>query len=410
MSKHVLYVLYDGLTENIPQSQVIPYLVALSRKGYRFTILSFEKETFLNERKALIEATLAENNIAWTIKSFSSRPPILAKLWNVWQMKQAIRKIHRTDPISLIHCRSYMASLAGLWAKQTLGIPFLFDMRGFWADENKDMGVWNTNNWLFGHVYRFFKQKEKAFLLHSDAVVSLTEAGKQEILSWENTTIQQSKISVIPCCVDTSTFDYHNISLTQKNDMRKSLTIAEDALVISFLGTVGNLYMPDKMMRFFHFLLQENPNSIFLFITTQNPDFIFRLAEKNNIPLDKIRVKGAKRIEVAPLLSISDFSLFFIQPHFSKIASSPTKQGEIMALGIPIITNNGIGDTATIVRKSNAGLIVNSFEDVDLQLSAITINKGSFFSKEEIRNGACTFYSLKNGAEKYFSIYQQIAK
>ena len=58
MSKHVLYLLYDGLTENIPQSQVIPYLVELSKKGYRFTILSFEKENYLSERKTLIQDLL----------------------------------------------------------------------------------------------------------------------------------------------------------------------------------------------------------------------------------------------------------------------------------------------------------------------------------------------------------------
>ena len=122
MSKHVLYVLYDGLTENIPQSQVIPYLVELSKKGYRFTILSFEKENYLQERKTLIQELLNAHNIAWVIKSFSTKPPIVSKLWNVWQMKQEIKKIHSKDPISLIHCRSYMASLSGLWAKQTLGI------------------------------------------------------------------------------------------------------------------------------------------------------------------------------------------------------------------------------------------------------------------------------------------------
>lgn len=408
MSKHVLYVLYDGLTENIPQSQVIPYLVELSKKGYRFTILSFEKENYLQERKTLIQELLNAHNIAWVIKSFSTKPPIVSKLWNVWQMKQEIKKIHSKDPISLIHCRSYMASLSGLWAKQTLGIKFLFDMRGFWADENKDMGVWNLQNVLFKRVYSYFKQKEKDFLEQSDAIVSLTTSGKKELLTWKNISIPENKINVIPCCVDTSVFDYNKINSADVSALRKSLNIDENALVICFLGTVGNLYMPDKMMRFFSLLLVEKPNSIFLYITTQPAEFIYSLAKENNIPLDNIRVKGAKRLEVASMLSICDYSLFFIRPYYSKIASSPTKQGEIMALGIPIITNKGIGDTEAIVRTSNAGYVVEGFTDNELLKCVKEVCANHTFSKEEIRNGATQFYSLNNGVEKYNAIYREL--
>ncbi|MEI9956314.1 MAG: hypothetical protein WDM90_08440 [Ferruginibacter sp.] len=44
------------------------------------------------------------------------------------------------------------------------------------------------------------------------------------------------------------------------------------------------------------------------------------------------------------LLSLSQFSVFFIKPCYSKQSSSPTKHGEIMAMGIPLITNSGVGD------------------------------------------------------------------
>jgi hypothetical protein len=43
-NKHILYITYDGLTDFLGQSQVLPYILGLEEKGYRFSILSFEKK------------------------------------------------------------------------------------------------------------------------------------------------------------------------------------------------------------------------------------------------------------------------------------------------------------------------------------------------------------------------------
>ena len=48
-SSKVLYITYDGLTDPLGQSQVLPYLFWLSKKGYHFTVLSFEKKERLKK-------------------------------------------------------------------------------------------------------------------------------------------------------------------------------------------------------------------------------------------------------------------------------------------------------------------------------------------------------------------------
>ena len=42
--KRVLYISYDGLTDPLGQSQILPYLQHLAKESYQFTILSFEKK------------------------------------------------------------------------------------------------------------------------------------------------------------------------------------------------------------------------------------------------------------------------------------------------------------------------------------------------------------------------------
>src|SRR5438552_13503857 len=102
--------------------------------------------------------------------------------------------------------------------------------------------------------------------------------------------------------------------------------------------------MDDEMMNFFAAMKTKIPGAIFLFITHDNHEKILRMAASKGIAADDIRIQSASRNEVTLYLSVSDWSIFFIKDVYSKKASSPTKQAEIMAMGIPIICND-IGDT-----------------------------------------------------------------
>ncbi len=53
--KSVLYTTYDGLTDPLGQSQILPYLQQLCREGYQFTILSFEKRERYQKEASVIQ-------------------------------------------------------------------------------------------------------------------------------------------------------------------------------------------------------------------------------------------------------------------------------------------------------------------------------------------------------------------
>ena len=41
--KRILYITYDGLLDPLGQNQILPYILGLNKNGYKFIILSFEK-------------------------------------------------------------------------------------------------------------------------------------------------------------------------------------------------------------------------------------------------------------------------------------------------------------------------------------------------------------------------------
>src|SRR5204862_3639126 len=134
------------------------------------------------EERAVVERACAQAGIAWHPLPYHKRPPVLSAIYDVRQMYRLATRLHRERPFALIHCRSYLAALVGLRMKRRYGVPFIFDMRGFWADERIDGRIWDLNNPLFRTVYRYFKRRETEFLAEADSVVSLTERGRDILL------------------------------------------------------------------------------------------------------------------------------------------------------------------------------------------------------------------------------------
>lgn len=396
----VLYLTYDGLTDPLGQSQILPYIFGLSKKGYQFTIVSFEKKE--NQQGApAISKELKERSIEWIPLSYTKNPPVLSTLIDIYRLQKNAFKLHRKERFRIVHCRSYITSLAGMEMKVKFRIKFIFDMRGFWADERVDGNLWNLKNPLFRIIYQYFKKKEQVFLHSSDYVISLTQSGEQVIrkkLAPESTV----PIQVIPCCVDTQHFDPGKSTNLEK--IRSKLGISNDVFVLGYVGSIGTWYMLSEMINFFSVFLKEKPESIFLFVTKENPEIIKKECDKGKVSMDQIRIVSASRQEVPSYISLMDWSIFFIKPLFSKQASSPTKQGEIMSMGIPIICNKGIGDTDRIVERYESGITIQSFTKADYEMAIKGIDQFPY-SKQKLRERSKEYFGLEKGIRLYEEVY-----
>ena len=163
------------------------------------------------------------------------------------------------------------------------------------------------------------------------------------------------------------------------------------------------------MMHFFKNVADKISNAKFLFISPHKHEMIYNTAAKFGIRSKKIIVKSARRDEVPLLLSLSKYSVFFIKPCYSKQSSSPTRHGEIMAMGIPLITNCGIGDVAEIVKRYNSGVLIKDLNQENYSRYSEMIEDIPFDS-QKIRDGAKEYYSLEIAVKKYAKVYQSILK
>ncbi len=406
--KKILFISYDGMTDPLGQSQVIPYLAGLTKEGYEFVILSCDKPAKYTANKSYVEKLIAPYPIQWVSIPYHKRPPVLSSVYDFFKLRQKAVHLHKLHHFSMTHTRVGLPQLVALYMKKRFGVKFLNDIRGFWADERVDGGMWNLKNPLYKTVYRFFKKKEDECVVIADYNTCLTYKAREIIMGWKHLP-QPVKLEVVPCSVDLNLFNPVNIREDLKRKLKEELNIADGDFIISYLGSIGGWYLTKEMLQFCKLLLNNKPSAKFLFISNNNHQDIIDAAAQFQIPAEKIIVKMGQRHEVPVLLSFSDYSLFFIKPCYSKLSSSPTKHGEIMAMGIPVITNSGVGDVKEIVEKYKAGYILDDFSESTMQktVDAICANN-SIFNADEIRKGAIEFYSLDNTLVTYGKVYKSV--
>ena len=391
MATRILYLTYDGLADSLGQSQILPYLFGLSQKGFNITVISFEKNENL-DRKKFIESEVIKNGIKWFPFSYTKRPPVISTVFDLIRMYIKVNSLYKKVGFDLIHCRSYLPGLVALKLKKERNIRWLFDIRGFWIEERIEGGLWDLNKPIYRVVTRFFKKKEKQFFAYADGIISLTHKAKDEI---QKRFTVSSAITVIPCCVDSELFDPKTIDPVEREELLIRYQIG-DTFNLIYLGSLGTWYDLDEMLRYFE-QLKQTRNSKFLIVTKSE----INKAIKNKYAelFEDVVIISAERTEVPKLLSLGHQGIFIYNEGYSRMACSPTKLGEMMSMGLPVLGND-IGDTRMILEKFRAGKILPK----DSELKEVT------HDSNQIRSGAIEYFSLSKGVDSYASVYERILR
>jgi len=360
------YLSVDSIQEGVGASQIVPLILGLANKGKRVCLITLEKK---KPKMEMVEA-LSNAGVEWISKEFG-------KAGALGGMNR-LNVLRKSVPESLVlHGRSDVATAAAIWSG--IDAPVLWDVRSLWSDQRLVIGMagWNSL------TARGARSLENLSAKRSTAMTTLT-AAVVPILEQRHKRIPCIR-DVIPTCVQTSKF--------------LPSAMPEGQITCLLSGTFNNYYDLNRTRQ----VLNEIRKTVNLRVIW---------ARGGESPSDTLGVGedliiGANYSEMPELVRKSHFGIAICKDEHSDslTAAVPTKIGEFLASGRPVIVSRGIGDLDQMFANTNAGISIDhkdALQTIAEQIMALVNDKDT---PERCRELAMSHFNMDKSIDKYIEIY-----
>lgn len=364
------YATIDSLSEGVGSSQITPLVSRLSKAGLKINLISFEKTRVEEE---LIDS-FKGMGVDWTPQVFGNGG-VLGGLLRLNHLRMVI------SDTNLIHARSDIPAVSGILSNEA---PVLWDVRSLWGDQ-KSL-IQNTNTKINSSLYR---PLEMLASKRSSAMSTLTNAVVAK-LEERNKILPKLRI-VVPTAVDLEMYKLDKKMPTQVRAL--------------FSGTYNNFY-------------DLSLSSLFIAELRKLVSCEVHWARPVESPISKLDVGegsvfSASRKEMSTLISNYSFgvSVCKMDAGPSLTASMPTKIGEFLATGRPMVVNAGLGDMDAFIREAKIGVILDgSKENLRKGASELIEIITDPDTPKRCRGIAEKYFNMDVGAEKYLKLYSRIVE
>lgn len=408
-----VFVTNDAISGHIGTAQVLPYLEGLQQAGHRITCISQEPLVSDWDVEGRWQQRLRAAGIGHIALRRSNRDGGRYKLERFTVPMRLARQLgilaRGAERPDVIHCRAYMPLPAVLRTSSHHQIPFIFDMRAFWIDERIEGGAWKPEHPFWRQVIRRMRRIEAQAIASAGTIVTLTDDAREVIEARPD--YRGAPISVIPCSVRGDIF---RPLPQQRAEARARLGIAQDCRVIAYLGSTGGVYRTDAIYRLWQAMSERGTRTAILLIGDHDRARHIAAAAQVGITLDPAQVFITKlpHHEVPLALAAADIGISPRIPNFSSLGASPTKVGEYLSCGLPVITNIGIGDARRIITDGENGFVLPDFSDDSIASGADALLAGlagGFLPGDEISRRAREVFDMRRAVASYDAIYRGFA-
>jgi len=389
----VLYLSQTGLLEPLGRSQVWAYLEALAAE-HEITIVTLEKQKdFENTGEmAAWGERCAAAGVRWQPRRYRNRPRLVGAALNLlgmfWCGVVAVAD-RRAD---LVHARSYLPAFVAMALRLAGGKPYIFDTRALWVDELIAAGRLRPKGPLTG----LLRWLERRCYRNAAAIVSLTEAAVPHMRETHGID-PHVDIAVVPTCVDIVRF--------------RPPDAAPGAPVFGSVGTVlSGWFLLDWLTTFLKVVTGRRPEAAARIVTRDDPEAIGAALRSAGIDQARISIGGVAPDEAPAVMAGLTAGVMFFESGLAKRASCPTRMGEFLASGLPVVANEGIGDVAGVIRKYDVGVIMteNSPEAAAAALDALDALLRDPELAARCRRAAEEQFALARGVETYDWLYREV--
>lgn len=373
-----------------------------SMRKVKAMLLDFEERLYWDERE--IE-TIRNNLGSLGIKSYFLRIGnshlnalvyrLLARVFESFLESVVIVAIVLREKIKVIHAQSYSPTLTCIAASKALHVPLVLDAHGIVEEKS-------TSDNRLSIKGKGLKFLERICIRNSWHLFVVSEAMKAHFgLS------DTSKASIVPCAVNTNLFKYDK---GERSETLKDLVLDGKFVVVYSGSFFGPWQQPDKMLEVYMHIKARIQNSILLILTTDEVTDVSKFLVSRGLSEDCFEIRRLDHRDVPKHLLAGDIGLLIRAQDTINRVACPTKFGEYLACGIPVLCTDGIGDISAYVKKHKIGIVLgNEWDciDWDLICKDIVMLKDSDI-KRKCREIALQLFSWESQAVTLINSYIEL--
>lgn len=158
------------------------------------------------------------------------------------RFRRAIEQAARAEGVDLIHAHSpYRSGLPAVAAARALGLPVVYEVRGLWEESAVASGRFERGD----ARYRHWRRRETETMRGADAVVTIGEALRDEVVSRG---VDRSRVFVAPNGVDPSRFQPPRDDAALDPAARR-VAARLAGTVLGYVGSIRALEGVDELVR-----------------------------------------------------------------------------------------------------------------------------------------------------------------
>jgi glycosyltransferase involved in cell wall biosynthesis len=151
------------------------------------------------------------------------------------------------------------------------------------------------------------------------------------------------------------------------------------------------------------------PGTRLLLLTRQTAEATALLRTEGFSP-ETVTMASVEASEIPRWLAQAHAGLAFYTPGFSTRGTCPTKVGEYLAMGLPVVVNAGVGDMDALLRRARVGVVIsehspNAYDDALGELEQLWADAGLADRCRAAAQGSC---SLQTGIARYWQVYERL--
>lgn len=335
-------------------ARVIAIARSLIKNDYDVTILKFYP-LLKSQQKWKFDKSISDLNIIELPIFPISKYSFLRHLSFLWA-NGVLHVFAKLGSFSLIQAECHEAGYVVLknnWTK----LPVVVDFHGAASEEashrNQLLGLdKNRHLWL--------EKAEETCLFDASALFYVSKKMHEHLLTKHNLEIIPNSF-LVPVNVEEEFFIKHD-----RSRMRNELGISDDDILLVYSGGAQEYQCVKELIEVYKHLRQLHTTYKLLIMTLDVDKFkeIFNLVAPD---CDDVIYRSATKQDVSSFLSAADISFLLRKMEILNIVSCPTKFGEYLACGLPVITTNWAGHAPYFVKNHGVGLIVD-IEQINIEL------------------------------------------